>query len=80
MVNSKTFDLTENAFGDLAIEVFSGTDESQEGKNILPPEMLEKIFKLLNYKEIFLSKQVCKRWKMIIVKFKLLEKASGEIF
>ena len=49
-------------------------------QNILPPEMLEKIFKLLNYKEIFLSKQVCKRWKMIIVKFKLLEKASGEIF
>ena len=48
-------------------------------ENILPPEMLEKIFKLLNYKEICLSKQVCKRWKMIIVKFRLLEKASGEI-
>ena len=32
MVNSKTFDLTVNAFGDLVTEVFSGTDERQKTK------------------------------------------------
>ena len=32
MVNSKTFDLTVKAFGDLVTEVFSGTDESQKAK------------------------------------------------
>ena len=32
MVNSKTFDLTVNAFQDFVNEVFSGTDESQKAK------------------------------------------------
>ena len=32
MVNSKTFDLTINAFGDFVTEVFSGTDENQKAK------------------------------------------------
>ena len=32
MVNSKTFDLTVKAFGDLVTEVFSGTDENQKTK------------------------------------------------
>ena len=32
MVNSKTFDSTVKAFGDLVTEVFSGTDESQKAK------------------------------------------------
>ena len=32
MVNSKTFDLTVNAFGDFVTEVFSGTDENQKAK------------------------------------------------
>ena len=32
MVNSKTFDLTVNAFGDLVTEVFSGDDENQKAK------------------------------------------------
>ena len=32
MVNSKTFDLTINAFGDFVNEVFSGTDENQKAK------------------------------------------------
>ena len=90
MVNSKTFDLTVKAFGNLVTEVFSGTDENQKAKlrtklnqfskisksdgkrkldgqinsvqtkkrrvsdveKILPPEMVEKILKLLNFKDI----------------------------
>ena len=32
MVNSTTFDLTVNAFGDLVTEVFSGTEENQKTK------------------------------------------------
>ena len=32
MVNSKTFDLTVNTFGDLITEVFSDTDENQKTK------------------------------------------------
>ena len=32
MVNSKTFDLTVKAFGDLVTEVFSGTNENQKSK------------------------------------------------
>ena len=102
MVNSKTFDLTVKAFGDLVTEVFSGTDENQKAKlrtkliqfskisksegkrnsdgqlssfqakkkrvsdveNILPPEMVEKILKLLKLKEICQAQLVCKTWKV----------------
>ena len=103
MVNSKTFDLTENAFGDLAIEVFSGTDENQKAKLrtklnqfskisnderkrmpddqiniILPPEMLEKILKLLNFKDICRANLVCRRWNEIIVNGNVLKKALGK--
>ena len=118
MLNSKTFDLTVNAFGDLVTEVFSGTDEKQKAKlrtkinqfskisnyertrmsdgkivsfqvrkrslsdvgNILPPEMVEKILKLLNLKEICQAQLVCKRWKDIIVEGNLVKKASGKTF
>ena len=117
MVNSKTFDLTVNAFGDFVHEVFSGTDESQKAKlrtklnqfskisksegkrkldgqivsfqakkrrvsdvgNILPPEMLEKILKLLNLKEICHAQLVCKRWKEIIVQGNLVKKVAGKM-
>jgi len=57
MVNSKTFDLTVNAFGDLVtimLNQFSkiSNDERKRMPDdqiniILPPEMLEKILKLL---------------------------------
>ena len=117
MVNSKTFDLTVNAFGKLVTEVFSGDDESQKAKlrtkliqfskisnderkrnsddqigsvqvrkrtlsdveNILPPEMAEKILKLLKLKEICQAKLVCKRWKEIIVKGNLVKKVAGKM-
>ena len=103
MVNSKTFDLTINAFGDFVNEVFSGTDENQKTKlrtklnqfskisnderkrmpddqiNItLPPEMLEKILKMLNFKDICRGNLVCRRWNEIIVKGNVLKKASGK--
>ena len=113
MVNSKTFDLTVNAFGNLVAEVFSGDDENQKAKlrkmlnqftkicrkrkpdgqinsdqtkkrrvsdveNILPPEMLEKILKLLNLKEICQAQLVCKRWKEIIVEGNLVKKVAGK--
>ena len=115
MVNSKTFDLTVKAFGDLVTKVFSGTDENQKAKlrtklnqfskinksfgkrnsdsqissvqakkkklsnveNILPPEVVEKILKLLNFKDICLANSVCRRWNEIIVKGNLMKKASG---
>ena len=117
MVNSKTFNLTVNAFGDFVNEVFSGTDENQktklrrklnhfskisksEGKrnldgqinsdqtktrrvfdveNILPPEMVEKILKLLNFKNICKAQLVCKRWQEIIVKGNLKKKVAGKM-
>ena len=116
MVNSKTFDLTVNTFGDFVNEVFSGDDESQKAKlrtklnqfskisksegkrnsdsqinsvqtkkrrvsdveNILPPEMLEKILKLLKLKEICQAQLVCKRWKEIIVEGNLVKKVAGK--
>ena len=48
-------------------------------ENILPPEMLEKILKLLNYMEICQAKLICRRWKEIIIEGNLLKKASGKI-
>ena len=46
-------------------------------KNMLPPEMLEMIFKLLNYKDICQALLVCRRWKEIIDNGNLVKKASG---
>ena len=116
MVNSKTFDLTVNAFGDFVNEVFSGDDENQKAKlrtklnqfskisngewdektdgqivsvqvkkrilsnveKILPPEMVEKILKLLTCRDICQAKLICRRWKEIIDKGNLVKKALGK--
>ena len=48
--------------------------------NILPPEMVEKIFKLLSIKMICKARTICKQWKEIIDKGNLLKKASGKGF
>ena len=45
---------------------------------ILPPEMLEKILKLLNFKDICQANLVCKRWNEIIVKGNVLKKVAGK--
>ena len=47
--------------------------------NILPPEMIEKILKLVDCKTIFQAQLVCKRWKVTIDKGNLKKIASGEI-
>ena len=47
--------------------------------NMLPPEMLEKILKLLKLKEICQAQLVCKRWKEIIVKGNLVKKVAGKM-
>ena len=46
---------------------------------ILPPEMLEKILKLLKLKEICQAQLVCKTWKGIIVKGNLVKKVAGKM-
>ena len=48
-------------------------------ENILPPEMVEKILKLLNLKEICHAQLVCKRRKDIIVKGNLVKKVAGKM-
>ena len=48
-------------------------------KNILPPEMVEKIFKFLNFKDICQAQLVCKRWKEIIFKGNLVKKVAGKM-
>ena len=48
--------------------------------NSLPPELVEKILKLLTFKEICNVQLICKRWKVIIDKGNLLKKASGKNF
>ena len=48
--------------------------------NKLPPEMLEKILELLNYKEICHAKLISRRWKEIIDQGNLLKKAAGKTF
>lgn len=45
--------------------------------NILPPEMLEKILKFLNYNELCKAQLTCKRWNDIIGRLK--KKAEGKI-
>ena len=69
MVKSKTYDLIvneRNRMPDDQINI------------ILPPEMLEKILKLLNFKDICRANLVCKRWNEIIVKGNLLKRALGK--
>ena len=45
--------------------------------NILPPEILEKILKLLNYKDLCQTELICKRWKEIVINIK--RKVLGKI-
>ena len=45
----------------------------------LPPEMVERILKLLPIKEICQAQRICKRWKDIIDKGNLVKDAAGKI-
>ena len=92
MVNSITFDLAVNAFGNLVTKLrrmlnqFSKISNDQRKRMpdgqiniILPPEMLEKILALLIYKEICRAKLICRKWKEIIDKGNLLKKVAGKM-
>ena len=46
---------------------------------VLPPEMVERIFKFLDFKEVCQAQRVCKRWKEIIDKGNLVKHATGKI-
>ena len=47
--------------------------------NNLPAEMVEKILKILPFKEICQARRICKRWKEIIDKGNLVKDAAGNI-
>ena len=47
-------------------------------EKIIPSEMVEKILKLLNFKDICQAQLVCKRWKEIIVKGSLVKKVASK--
>ena len=47
---------------------------------IMPPEIVEKILKLINYKDIYQAKLTCRRWKEIIHKGNLMKRALSKIF
>ena len=49
-------------------------------ENILPPEMVEKILKLLTCRDICQAKLICRRWKEIIDKGNLVKKVAGKMF
>ena len=50
-----------------------------EINKILPPEMVEKVLKLLNFKDINQARLICQKWREIIDNGKLVMKASGKI-
>ena len=90
-MNSSDFNEALTSFKTFAEAIFSGQDKSQKIRlcgmmknlsipmiNILPPELLEKILKLLNFKDTCQANLVCRRWNEIIVKGKVLKKASGK--
>lgn len=43
---------------------------------ILPPEIFEKILKILGFKSIKVARRTCKQWKKFIDDFKLVEAVS----
>ena len=53
--------------------------QDEQINTLLPPEMLEKILKLLNLREICQAQLVCKRWKNIVVKGNLVKNFAGKM-
>ena len=51
------------------------TKNMEISMNILPPEMLVKIFKLLKYKDLCQAQLICRRWSEIVGKLK--KKVAG---
>ena len=47
--------------------------------NVLPPEILKKIFEWLDIKSLCYARQTCKRWKQIIDDFNIMNDALSKI-
>ena len=90
-MNSSDFNEALTSFKTFAEAIFSGQDKSQKLRlcgmmknlsipmiNILPPELLEKILKLLNFKDTCRVNLVCRRWNEIIIKGNVLKKVAGK--
>ena len=74
----ETVDLLKNK-----IENLEGKEAAKEGctmiNQVLPNEMLKKILEKLDIKSLCFSRQTCKLWNDIIIKFKLMEEASSKL-
>ena len=57
--------------------IMAETKNTNISINILPPEMLVKILKLLKYKDLCQAQLICRRWNEIIGKIK--KKVAGKI-
>ena len=90
-MNSNDFNEALTSFKTFAEAIFSGQDKSQKIRlcgmmknlsipmiNILPPELLEKILKLLNFKDICQANLVCRRWNEIIGNGNFVKKALSK--
>ena len=78
MVSPNIFNLKRKLDGQI-VSVQAKNRRLSDVEEIFPPEMVEKILKLLNFKDICQAKLVCKRWKDIIVKGNLVKKVAGKM-
>ena len=46
--------------------------------NVLPPEILKKIFEWLDIKSLCYARQTCKRWKLIIDNCNIMKEALSK--
>ena len=77
MVSPNIFNLKRKLDGQI-VSVQAKNRRLSDVEEIFPPEMVEKILKLLNFKDICKAQFICKRWKDIIVKGNFVKKASGK--
>ena len=47
--------------------------------DILPPEIVEKVLKILNFNDINQARLICRKWRDIIDNGNLVTKAKGKI-
>ena len=52
--------------------------EFSQIENVLPPELIEKILKLLGYKDICQAQLSCRRWREIVGMGNLVNLAKGK--
>ena len=56
----------------------SNNIEFSQIENVLPPELIEKILRLLGYKDICQAQLSCRRWREIVGMGNLVNKAKGK--